>query len=414
MKIFLIHQYFLEEDDPGGSRFNEMTKNWSDLGHEVTVLAGTIHYNFNSKRSEYKGRFYVKKKQGKIDVFRCYVSENYNKNFLLRLFGYFSFVLSSTYVGLFKTKEKFDVVLVTSPPLFVGITALIISFFKQIPFVFEVRDLWPESAIDTGVLTNKLLIKLSYWLEKKIYKRATLINVVTPAFKSVLMLQKGIPENKIIYIPNAADFSISDDLLTSFDSNNFRKEHNLQEKFVITYVGAHGVANNLIQLLDAAGRLIDTPVLFQLIGEGMEKAMLKEVVLKRNLRNVVFVDAVPKKEVFKYILASDVGVSVLKKVETFKTVFSNKTFDYMACKKPILMLIDGVSRELVEKANCGLYAEPENIDEIVSRVTYFLENNSLLNMQGINGYNYAKNNFDRSKLSNYYLEELVKVLDYNG
>ena len=228
------------------------------------------------------------------------------------------------------------------------------------------------------------------------------------------MLQKGIPENKIILIPNAADFSISDDLLTSFDSNNFRKEHNLQEKFVITYVGAHGVANNLIQLLDAAGRLIDTPVLFQLIGEGMEKAMLKEVVLKRNLRNVVFVDAVPKKEVFKYILASDVGVSVLKKVETFKTVFSNKTFDYMACKKPILMLIDGVSRELVEKANCGLYAEPENIDEIVSRVTYFLENNSLLNMQGINGYNYAKNNFDRSKLSNYYLEELVKVVDYNG
>ena len=323
-------------------------------------------------------------------------------------------MLSSTYVGLFKTKEKFDVILVTSPPLFVGITALIISFFKQLPFVFEVRDLWPESAIDTGVLTNKLLIKLSYWLEKKIYKRATLINVVTPAFKSVLMLQKSIPENKIIYIPNAADFSISDDLLTSFDSNKFRKEHNLQEKFVITYVGAHGVANNLIQLLDAAGRLIDTPVLFQLIGEGMEKAMLKEVVLKRNLRNVVFVDAVPKKEVFKYILASDVGVSVLKKVETFKTVFSNKTFDYMACKKPILMLIDGVSRELVEKANCGLYAEPENIDEIVSRVMYFLDNNSLLNLQGINGYNYAKNNFDRSILSNNYLGELVKVVDYNG
>ena len=411
MRILLIHQYYLEEDDPGGSRFNEMTKNWSDLGHEITVLAGTIHYNLNSKRPEYKGKLYLKKKQGIIDVYRCFVSENYNKNFLFRLFGYFSFVLSSSFVGLFKTKNKFDVILVTSPPLFVGLTALIISFFKRIPYVFEVRDLWPESAIDTGVLTNKLLIKLSYWLESKIYNKASLINVVTPAFRNTLILCKGIPEKKIIYIPNAADFSISDELLSSFDVAQFRQQHNIQDKFVITYVGAHGVANHLIQLIDVAERLIDTNVLFLLIGEGMEKKMLKEEVVKRNLNNIKFIDAVPKKEVFKYILASDLGVSVLKKVETFKTVFSNKTFDYMACKKPILMLIDGVSRDLVEKANCGLYAEPENINEIVSKVKIYLENSYLLNKQGLNGYLYAKDNFDRSVLSNKYLDELIKMVE---
>lgn len=411
MRILLIHQYYLEEDDPGGSRFNEMTKNWSDLGHEITVLAGTIHYNLNSKRQEYKGKLYLKKKQGIIDVYRCFVSENYNKNFLFRLFGYFSFVLSSSIVGLFKTKNKFDVILVTSPPLFVGLTALIISFFKRIPYVFEVRDLWPESAIDTGVLTNKLLIKLSYWLERKIYNKASLINVVTPAFRNTLILHKGIQEKKIIYIPNAADFSISDELLSSFDVAQFRQQHNIQDKFVITYVGAHGVANHLIQLIDVAERLIDTNVLFLLIGEGMEKKMLKEEVVKRNLNNIKFIDAVPKQEVFKYILASDLGVSVLKKVETFKTVFSNKTFDYMACKKPILMLIDGVSRDLVEKANCGLYAEPENINEIVNKVKIYLENSSLLNKQGLNGYLYAKDNFDRSVLSNKYLDELIKMVE---
>lgn len=409
MRILLIHQYFLEDDDPGGSRFNEMIKIWTDHGHNVTVLAGSIHYNFNSKREEYKNKIFVKKKQGKVDVFRCFVSENYNKNFFGRLWGYLSFVFSSTYVGLFKMKGKYDVILVTSPPLFVGITAIILSFFKRIPYVFEVRDLWPESAIDTGILTNKYLIKLSYWLETTIYKNARLINVLTPAFRTNMITKKGVPEKKIIFIPNAADFTLSNDLLSNFKIDEFRKANNTEDKFVITYVGAHGIANHLIQLIDVAEKFKDTPVVFQLIGEGMEKNMLKHETLKRKLLNVIFIDAVPKNEVFKYIVASDLGVSVLKKVETFKTVFSNKTFDYMACKKPILMLIDGVSRELIETARCGLYAEPENIEEIVNRINYYLNNKADLKIHGNNGYLYAQENFDRTKLSLRYLEHLLKI-----
>jgi glycosyltransferase involved in cell wall biosynthesis len=409
MRILIIHQYFLEDDDPGGSRFNEMAKSWTDLGHKVTVLAGTIHYNQNTKRAEYKKKTYVKNYQGKVEVFRCFVSEGYNKNFLGRLWGYISFVFSSTYVGLFKAERKFDVILVTSPPLFVGINAIILSFFKRVPYVFEVRDLWPESAIDTDVLTNKYLIKLSYWLEKIIYKKAKLINVLTPAFRAALINEKKVPEDKIIFIPNAADFTLSEDLLNNFKSDEFRKTHNTEDKFVITYVGAHGVANHLIQLIHVAERLKNTPIVFQLIGDGMEKIMLKQEVLKRNLQNVIFIDSVPKKEVFKYILASDLGVSVLKKVETFKTVYSNKTFDYMACKKPILMLIDGVSRELVETAKCGIYAEPENIEEIVNGIHFYLQNRKYLEIHGDNGYRYAQENFDRSKLSLRYLKNLIKV-----
>jgi len=182
MNILLIHQYFLEEDDPGGSRWNEFTRIWTDQGHTVTVLGGMMHYNGHEKRAEYKGKYFVTKQQGAVNVLRCHVSEAYNKSFIGRLWGYFSFMFSALYAGLFKVKGKFDVVIVTSPPLFVGITGYLISRFKRIPFVFEVRDLWPESAIDTGVLTNKLIIRLAYWVEGFIYKRARLINVLTPAF----------------------------------------------------------------------------------------------------------------------------------------------------------------------------------------------------------------------------------------
>ena len=144
MRILLIHQYFLEKNDGGGSRFNELTKIWSQMGHHTTVIAGMVHYNTGVKHVKYKGKFFHKDAHfhKNVDVIRCHVSEIYNLNFIGRLWAYFSFVFSSLYAGLFKTNAKFDLILVTSPPLF--------------------RDLWPESAIDTGVLKNKLIIKFAY------------------------------------------------------------------------------------------------------------------------------------------------------------------------------------------------------------------------------------------------------------
>lgn len=413
MRILLVHQYFLEKDDGGGSRFNEMTRVWEEAGHEITVLAGMVHYNTGKKRELYKGKFIYKDQYSEhTTVLRCHVSEAYNVNFLGRLWAYFSFVFSSIYAGLFKTKGKFDVIVVTSPPLFVGITAYLLSRLKRMPLVFEVRDLWPESAIDTGVLKNKIIIKMAYWFEAFIYRKAKLINVLTPAFRDKLVNEKGVPAEKVIFIPNAADFSISDKILNSdFDREQFRKEKGLDGKIVITYVGAHGVANHLIQVLDTAEIIHGkNNVLFQLIGSGMQKEMLKEEVTKRGLTNVKFVDPVPKTEVFKYILASDFGTSVLKRVNTFKTIYSNKTFDYMSCRRPVLMVIDGVSRTLVEEAQCGVYAEPENPEAIRDKVLYFCNCSEEEKKQmGDNGYHYAKEHFDRKKLADRYMDALQKV-----
>jgi glycosyltransferase involved in cell wall biosynthesis len=409
MKILLIHQYFLEDNDGGGSRWNEISKVWNDEGHEVTVLAGMVHYNTGKKHERYKGKFtYIDEKNERLRVIRCHVSEAYNVNFLGRLWGYFSFVLSSLYGGFFKTKGKFDIIVVTSPPLFVGITAYVLSLFKRIPFVFEIRDLWPESAIDTGVLKNKWIIRIAYWFEAFIYRKARLINVLTPAFRDTLVEKKSVPAEKIILIPNAADFSLSEQLMQEFDVAAFRASEGLQGKFVITYVGAHGVANHLIQVIDTATAIKDQypDVLFLLIGEGMEKPMLKAEAEKRGLHNVRFINSVPKSEVFKYILASDMGASILKKVDTFKTVYSNKTFDYMSCKKPILMLIDGVSRALVEEANAGMYVEPENTPAFVSAIERYLVQPELLKEHGESGYSYAWVNFDRQRLALKYVQVL--------
>lgn len=410
MNILLIHQYFLEENDPGGSRWNEFTRVWTEQGHTVTVLGGMIHYNAKGKADEYKGRHFVKKQQGNVTVWRCHVSEAYNKHFLGRLWGYFSFMFASAYAGLFKVKGKFDVVIVTSPPLFVGVSGYIISRLRGMPFVFEVRDLWPESAIDTGVLTNKMVIKLAYWVEAFIYKKAKLINVLTPAFYTALKEKKHIPENKLIQISNASDFSLSEKLLNDFDRDAFRKEHGMDGRFVITYVGAHGVANYLEQLLDAGEALSDTNVLFLLIGQGMEKDRLVKMATDRKITNVRFLDSVPKAEVFRYILASEMGASVLKKVDTFKTVYSNKTFDYMSCKKPILMAIDGVSRELVETAGAGSYVEPENITEYNRVIRTYLNDPERLVREGESGYIFAKENFDREVLAKKYLDHISSLV----
>ncbi len=413
MNILLLHQYFLEKDDPGGSRFNEMTRIWVEEGHQVTVVCGMLNYVTGKVSPKYQGvKHHYSNYEPGLDVLRCYVSPQYNSSFVGRLWAYFSFVWYGLGGTLFKLrKKKFDVIIATSPPLFIGIIAWVASRIKRIPYVFEVRDLWPESAIDTGVLTNPVIIRFAYWFEHFVYRGSCMINVLTPAFREKLIKLKGVPPDKISFIPNACDFSLSDHLIESFDRIAFRKERGWTDKFVVTYVGAHGVANHLVQLLDAAAQVSNTPVHIVLIGDGMQKPWLQEEAKRRAISNVEFIDSMPKREIMKYLIGSDAGASVLKRVDTFKTVYSNKTFDYMACKKPILMLIDGVSRQLVEEAKCGIYAEPEHIEEIISKLNYLLQNKQLCETMGQNGYHYAKQNFDRNGLAMEYIREIKNRLN---
>jgi len=413
MNILLVYQYFHDKEVIGGSRFNEMCESWARQGHKVTVLGGIIHYASKAEvPEEYKGRFLVREQYDEnIEVIRCYVSPSYNASYLGRFWGYLSFVISSIIGGVFKARSKYDLVLVSSPNLLNGITGYVLSRLKRIPLVFEIRDLWPESAIDTGVLKNKRLIGFAYWLEGFIYRKSSLINVLTPAFRQKLIEHKNVASEKIVFIPNATDFNISDDLLLNFNAQAFKKELGLEDKLVIIYVGAHGVANHLVQVLDTAELIEDTKAVFLLVGGGNRKDQLVEDAKKRGIKNVIFKDPVPKNEIMKYIMAADIGTSVLMKVDTFKTIYSNKTFDYMGCKKPILMAIDGVSRKLVEDAQCGIYVEPENPQDFAEKIRYYLDNPDIMPAQGQSGYDFAKENFDRMVLAEKYIEHLQELVD---
>lgn len=402
MRILIVHQYFLRKSDGGGSRWNQFAKYWAAKGHKITVLAGTVHYGTGKKPAEYKGKFIIREQiDENIELFRCHVSERYNKNFIGRFWGYLSFFFSTFWAGLF-CAGKCDVILCTSPPLTVGLTGWILSRLKRAPMIFEVRDLWPESAIDTGALTIKPLIKLSYWLEKKSYKSSSWINVLTPAFETVLVEKKNIRQDRISMIPNGADLDI---VKPGTLENHVRDELGLQGKFIVAYLGGHGRANCLIQLIDAAEKLkAYDDIRIMLIGDGMEKPMLKEEVQKRGIGNVVFVDWVSKEAVVDYINASNICTAVLKKIDTFKTVYPNKVFDYMSAKRPIILGIDGVARKLIEDAKAGIYVEPENAEEFANAVLRLKDDPELCRNFGEEGYKYVQQNFDRKILADKYID----------
>jgi len=407
MRIILFHQYFLGKDDPGGSRWNQLTKYLTkNNDFIIDVMAGNIHYATGKQVG--KKVWYNKERIDKnITVHRTWTYSGYNSNFLGRLIGYFSYTFSSLLKALFLKKP--NVIIVTSPSIFVGISAIILSKIKRVPFIFEVRDLWPESAIATGVLTNRYLINILYYLEKKLYKHAEKIVVLTPAFKKDIERRFPIYRNKIEIVTNAADFDL---MKPNIKKNWVREKYGWENKKVFTYLGAHGVANDLMQIVEVASKLKDNPdVLFVLIGDGMQKPMLKVRVKELQLNNVQFIDSVSKDKVGDFINASDVCMAILKKTDTFKTVYPNKVFDYMSCKRPCLVTIDGITRELIKNAQCGLYAEPENSQSLYEMVIKFLEmDENLLKEMGENGYRYVKKNFNREEIAKHYKNIILEVI----
>ena len=407
MRILIIHQYFLSPHSRAGSgsRWNQMAKFWSQAGHRVTVLAGASD-GAGNKIDAYRGAFIFREKcPYGVDVYRCHVSESYNRSFVGRLWAYFSFLLSALWAGMRTGRQ--DIVIASSPPLFVGITGILLSWMKRCPHVFEIRDLWPESAIDTGVLKNPLAIRAGYGLERWIYDNSEWINALTPAFVEVLREKKDVPPSKLSMIPNACDL----DLIPQADNSaEVRQELGLHREVLVTYVGAHGVANHLIQFLEAARRLKSRRgIRFLLVGNGMTKPTLVEQASQWQLNNLTFHDPVPKKEIFDYLRASDICVAVLKKVDTFKTVYPNKVFDYMSVSRPVVVGIDGQARALVEESGCGLYAEPENAKELASAIEKLASDPDLRRRMGLAGRVYAERHFDRCKLAAEYEGVLARL-----
>jgi glycosyltransferase involved in cell wall biosynthesis len=408
MRITLFHQYFLGKNDPGGSRWNEFTNFFSKKENfKIDVIAGNIHYA-TGKQIGVKVWSNKETIDDNITLYRTWTYSGYNSNFIGRVIGYLSYTFSSLVKSLML--EKSDVIIITSPSIFVGISAIILSKVKRIPFILEVRDLWPESAVATGVLNNKILLNILYWLEYKLYKYSKKIVVLTPAFKE--NIEKRFPEfiGKIDTITNGADFSI---MTKTNKAKSIRDMYGWNNKKVFAYFGAHGVANDLMQVIEVANKIKENKdILFVLIGDGMQKKMLQEKAKEYKLNNLQFIDSVPKNEVVDYINASDICMAILKKTDTFKTVYPNKVFDYMSCKKPILVTIAGITRKLINDANCGVYSEPENLEQFEQSINQYTKmSKDELEELGNSGFEFVKENFDREKLAIKYIDIIKEVIN---
>jgi len=385
MHILLIHQAFASLDEPGGTRHFEISRHLSEAGHKVTVIASPVSYLTGSAEVE-KMQEYGDKEN--FTVLRTYTYKALHKSFIHRLFSFISFMISSFWAGL-KVKDV-DLVWGTSPPIFQGLTAWALARLKGAKFVFEVRDLWPAFAVAMGVLKSKTIIRMSEWLESFLYRRADQIMVNSPGFTEHI---KNISNKPIDLIPNGADASMFDP-----DSKGveFRKLYRLQDKFVVLYTGAHGMANDLGVVLEAAAMLKDNnQIRIVLVGDGKEKQNLIKHAKDLELNNLIFVPPVPKSEIADVIASADLCLAILQPIEMYKTVYPNKVFDYMAAGRVTLLAIDGVIRDVVEASKAGVFVQPGNPKVLAEQINKLASELTLVEQMGKNGRDYLLKHFDR-------------------
>lgn len=409
MHIVIIYQYYLRPGEAGHSRINEYAGIWARMGHQVSVLTGQTSYMSGSKPADCNWRFRVKETDGEVTVYRCFVPGNCNRSFMHRAFAYFSFAISSAMV--FSRLQKPDIMLVSSPPLTIGFAALAIKLFRRIPMVFEVRDLWPESAVTTGVLTNRHMIGLLAWLERKCYSKSVALNVLTPAFKDNIVKRGLMASERIVNIQAGVDI---DEMHPSKFSESIRHELGWGRRKVVLYAGAIGRANKLSQLVDTARLLTDRPdILIAVVGSGMEEETIRKQIAEQGLKNIVLHGSRPKNQMPSIIASADICTAVLMKNDTFKTVCPNKVFDYMACGKPVILGIDGIIRELVERETAGLFAEPENPEALRAAILALVDDDTRAAECGRNGRLCVEREFSRDSKASAYAAFLEQVASGN-
>jgi glycosyltransferase involved in cell wall biosynthesis len=392
MHILLIHQAFAALDEAGGTRHFEMAAYLAQRGHRVTIIASPVSYLTGQSRLPRSGWLQKETPLPGITILRSYTYSALHRSFVHRVFSFFSFMLSSFITGL--GVAGVDLVWGTSPPIFQGVTAWLLARLKRVPFLFEIRDLWPEFAIAVGVLKNPLLIRLSLWLEGFLYRHADRLMVNSPGFIPHVTARGA---RWVELVPNGADPAMFDPALLGAA---FRAQHHLEGKFVVLYAGAHGLSNDLGVVLAAAAALrADERICFVLVGAGKEKDALVAQAQAQGLHNVRFLPPVAKQEMNQALAAADACLAILKPLEWYKTTYPNKVFDYMAASRPVLLAIDGVIRQVVEEAGAGLFISPGDPAALAAAVRCLAEDASACQRMGQAGRACIEQHFSRDELS---------------
>ena len=405
MRLLILTQYYPPEIGAPQNRLHELGIRLQKKGVQVEVLTALPNYPKMEVFEEYRNRKTRKETIEGITVHRSWIYVSPSKSIIARLLNYFSFVCSSYWHG--RKLEPFDYLMVESPPLFLGYSAMALSKKLNAKLIFNVSDLWPESAEKLGLVTNKNLLNMAYKLEKKCYKASALITGQTQGI--VNDIKQRFPEKKVSWLPNGVDISFYDP--DKIPDSDFRKINGFKEEDVIFfYGGILGHAQGLEIIIEAAKGLEHTDAQFVIQGAGPEKERLLALHKKYALKNIHFMDPVAKTEMPGILKSVDIAIVPLKKLDIFKGAIPSKIFEALAMKKPLLLGVDGEARKhFIENAKAGLFYTPEDADNLKKQVSYFLENPNETKNMGERARNYVADIFDRNKIAEGLYSELQNM-----
>ncbi len=393
MRILFLSHYFPPEVNAPATRTYEHCREWLQQGHDVTVISCVPHHPMGKAYPGYRNRlFQVEEKDG-IRAIKVWTYITANEGFIKRTWNYVFYMLMAVFVAPFVGKA--DVVISTSPQFFNGLAGYFVSRIKRVPWVLEIRDLWPESILTVGAITNRQVIRILEYLEMFAYRKADRIVPVTDAFKTY-MVGKGIDENKIQVVTNG----VSLDFYKPQDkSHALAKELGVEGKFVAAYVGTHGMAHHLETILEAAEQCESQDIVFLMVGDGAERERLLSMKYDLSLNNVVMVHQMPKDKMPALWSITDASLVLLKKSDLFKSVIPSKIFESMAMQCPVILGVEGEVKGIIEQAEAGISIEPESASELMQAVTKLHHDHKLTEKMGENGRKYVSEKYNRVVLA---------------
>jgi len=405
MKLLILTQYYPPEIGAPQNRLHELAVRLKSKGIEVEVLTAMPNYPSMEIMEAYKGGKIKHETIDGISVHRSKIYVSKSKSIISRLLNYFSFVFTSYFKG--RKLSSFDFLMVESPPLFLGYSAILLSKKLKAKLIFNVSDLWPESAEKLNLVTNQKLLNLAYSLEKKCYEKAFLVTGQTMGI--VDNIKSRFPKKDVYWLPNGVDLNYYNP--ESKIESNFRNENGFGETdFLIFYGGIIGYAQGLEVILSAANELKSfDKIKFILQGSGPELERLMLLKTELELNNVYFLPPVNKKLMPSILFAIDVAVVPLKKLDLFTGAIPSKIFEALSMKVPLLLGVDGEAKEhFIDKAKAGLYFEPENSKDLAEKVSQLYLDNSLVLQMGENGRTYVNQWFNRNNIANSLYDKLVQ------
>ena len=408
MRLLILTQYFPPEIGAPQNRLFELAVRLQKKGIDVSVLTAMPNYPQMKIHDNYKGKCYCHENLNNLDVHRAWIYVSQSKAVISRLLNYFSFVISAFFVGLFKIKKQ-DVLMIESPPLFLGITAYLLSRIKGAKMIFNVSDLWPESAEKLEIISNKTLLSMATKLEEFCYRKAALVSGQTQGI--VKNISSRFPEKKVYWLKNGVDINFYD-VNKTIEENAWRKEHNYTcEDFILFYGGIIGHAQGLDVILNAAKQLENYEnIKFVLLGNGPEKERLLKLKAELGLNNLQFYDAVPKSQMQKIIMDTNASIIPLKRLDLFKGAIPSKIFENLALKKPIILGVEGEAEELfIQQGKCGVSFTPEDSEDLAKQILHLYNNPDLVKELGENGLAYVSENFNRDKIAEDFFKQISSL-----